>query len=495
MSVEFSYRLLLFFVSVGVLQTALDLIVLFSWRAFVRSRGWSAWWYRVPIALGVVLFFTFPFTVYLRQTELHPSLLNKVLHRTLTYWYMPKIAVVAGIVGYWIMRWIEKHFSPRVVSGVWAVYDWSKNVFTRLRRNIANAWKQAAMWDSGKPLSSTFPFRILRTVRLLFIPNDIANLPQPSINQPSSASLSRRAFLEKSAKLAGYGLAAAPVLVLGVDVVYTLYDFQVHPVTIPIKNLPRAFEGLTIAQISDLHAGSFFSEQPMQEARRIVESLKPDMLMITGDWVNWKADELPIILPEIHAMCLKAGKRDFAPLGVWGCLGNHDHYVGGQSHQELLDAVRAAGVNLLVNQNTTFSIDGEILQLAAIDNVGLRQNYGDLNKALNGLSAEHSTILLAHDPTFWDKKVHGKTSILSNGDELSIDLLLAGHTHGGQMGVQLAGMELSPASLLYRQCAGLYASEHGTAQHIYVNRGIGTTGVPVRIGIPPEITLITLKRT
>jgi predicted MPP superfamily phosphohydrolase len=96
---------------------------------------------------------------------------------------------------------------------------------------------------------------------------------------------------------------------------------------------------------------------------------------------------------------------------------------------------------------------------------------------------------MAHDPTFWDKKINGKTA-----NNMSIDLMLAGHTHGGQMGVNVFGIEFSPASLMYRQCAGLYKSEHGTGQHIYVNRGIGTTGIPVRIGIPPEITLLTLKR-
>jgi hypothetical protein len=485
MSVEFSTRLLLFFITVGALQTVLDVIVLSAWRVFVRSRAWSVWWYRVPIICGVVMFCVFPFTVYLRQTELHPSLFNKILHRSLSVWYMPKIPVVAGLVGYWVMLWIDKHFSKRVVALLSAVQEGCISLVS----SFQSAWNQASASGRGwKRLARTFSnisFKKNSTTTYTNASKEGAFLP---------LSHSRRAFLEKSVQYAGYGLASAPVLALGADAVYTLYDFQVHRVKIPVRNLPRQFEGLTIAQISDLHAGSFFSEQPMQEARRITESLKPDMVVVTGDWVNWKADELPIILPEIHEMCLNVGKKGFAPLGVWGCLGNHDHYVGGDSHQELLDAVRAAGVNLLVNQNTTFAIDGAALQLAAIDNVGLRQNYGDLNKALDGLSAEHSTILMSHDPTFWDKKIHGKTSTLDSGDELSIDLVLAGHTHGGQMGVHLFGMELSPASLMYKQCAGLYKSEHGTGQHIYVNRGIGTTGIPVRIGIPPEITLITLVK-
>jgi predicted MPP superfamily phosphohydrolase len=517
MSVEFSSRLLLFYITIGSVQAMLDVIVLLAWRAFVRSRmqsqvrpnGWSAWWYRVPIILGVVMFCVFPYTVYLRQNEIHPSLFSKILHRALSVWYMPKIAVVAGLVGYWVMRWIDKRFSRVVIDGL----DAAEERTIRWAKAVQAAWNQAFVKDTT---SLSFwqrwlhaPKNVLRTISItisiLISPSQkspqtstnaglnaspaipISTILTPTILTPSAAS--RRAFLEKSVKAAGYALASAPVLALGADAVYTLYDFQVHRVDVPVRGLPRQFEGLTIAQLSDFHAGSFFSEQPMQEARRITESLKPDMVVMTGDWVNWQSDELPIILPEIHAMCLNAGKNGFAPFGVWGCLGNHDHYVGGESHQELLDAVRAAGVTLLVNQNTTFHIDGEHLQLAAIDNVGLRQNFGDLDKALEGLYPIHPTILMAHDPTFWDKKINGKTA-----NNMSIDLMLAGHTHGGQMGVNVFGIEFSPASLMYRQCAGLYKSEHGTGQHIYVNRGIGTTGIPVRIGIPPEITLLTLKR-
>lgn len=494
MSVEYSTRLLLFFITVGALQTVLDVIVLASWRVFVRSRTWSVWWYRVPIILGVVMFFIFPYTVYLRQTELHPSLLNKILHRGLSLWYMPKIAVVAGLIGYWIMLWIDKNLSKIVVDFLYSVEDRSIRAAKKLQAswNLSSQEQKASSSVWKKRLLA--PTRVFQAFRNFFSKNTLQDSYEEIFAQQQPSSPARRIFLEKSIKTAGYALASAPVLALGADAVYTLYDFQVHRINIPIADLPRQFEGLTIAQLSDLHAGSFFSEQPMQEARRITESLKPDMVIITGDWVNWKADELPIILPEIHEMSLNAGKGSFAPLGVWGCLGNHDHYVGGDSHQELLDAVRAAGVNLLVNQNTTFAIDGAALQLAAIDNVGLRQRYGDLNKALDGLSAEHPTILMAHDPTFWDKSVHGKSSVLASGDELMIDAMFAGHTHGGQMGVQMFGMELSPASLMYRQCAGLYKSELGTQQHLYVNRGIGTTGIPVRIGIPPEITLLTLRR-
>lgn len=491
MSVEYSTRLLLFFITIGAFQTVLDVIVLTAWRTFVRSRGWSAWWWRAPVLLAVVMFCVFPFTVYLRQTELHPSLLSKILHRSLTVWYMPKIAVVVGLVGYWITRWIDKHFSKLVIELLSNIEERCFSLLSRIREAWTTTGKQKklALWKQVIML----PARVFQTASIALHSSEQPERPSET-HDTEPSSLSRRAFLERSVKWAGYGLATAPVAALGVNAVYTLYDFQVNRISIPIRNLPAQFEGLTIAQLSDLHAGSFFSEQPMQEARRITEALKPDMLVITGDWVNWKADELPIILPEIHAMCLNVGKNGFAPLGVWGCLGNHDHYVGGEAHQELLDAVRAAGVNLLVNQNTAFSIDGAMLQLAAIDNVGLRQNYGDLNKALDGLSAEHPTILMAHDPTYWDKKIHGKTSTLASGDELAIELVLAGHTHGGQIGVQLFGMELSPASLMYRQCAGLYKSKYGTGQHIYVNRGIGTTGIPVRIGIPPEITLITLRR-
>ncbi len=492
MLVEFSWRLLLFFVVVGILQTTLDVIALAAWRSFVRKKGWKSLWYTLPIALGVVMFFVFPFTVYLRQVEWYPSPLNKFLHKALTVWYMPKIPVVAFIVGRTVVNWLQHRFNTRLVDMLMYVIDLtiraahSVNNISLLQRTQALFFRIHAV----RGIASRFFLTALPTVQEL--PKQV---PKPfdapsTFAQNDTRLVSRRAFLTKAVNIGGYALAASPVLHLGTDALYTLYDFEIHRVEIPIKNLPRQFHGMTIAQLSDIHAGSFFSEQPMQEVCRLVESLRPDMVLVTGDWVNWRALELPLILPQIQRLCAFAEKN--ARFGLWGCLGNHDHYSTGAAHNEILSTIRAVGVKLLVNQNTTFRVDGASLQLAAIDNTGLRQNYGNLDAAMQGLSPENPTILMAHDPTFWDKKIHAKPHEALQGNIL-VDLTLSGHTHGGQMGLSIFGMDITPAALMYKQVAGLYADDYQLGQHIYVNRGIGTTGIPVRLGVPPEITLITLK--
>jgi uncharacterized protein len=460
MSVEFTWRLGLFFAVVWALQGALDAIVLPVWSRLVRRKGWHRFWYVVPAVIGCFMLCVMPLTLYLRQMEMHPGMLNKFLHQMLALWYVPKIPVAVGIVSLAIMRRFDDVFTARIVD-----------VLERAWRGALVLSMRGLEWFS-------------KSVRRF---SPISAHPLIIVAVEDIASPSRRAFLERSVKIGAYGLAAAPVLAVGADAVFTLYDFQVHRVRVRVRNLPRQFDGFRIAQLSDIHAGSLYSPKPMQEARRIAESLKPDVFMITGDWVNWRASELPLILPEIQQLCAFANTH--SRFGVWGCLGNHDHYSSGAEHQEILAAVRSAGVNLLVNQNTTFAVDGARLQLAGMDNVGLRQRYGNLEQTLTGLLPEHPTILMAHDPTFWDAHVNGKHIY-----DFTIDLTLAGHTHGGQIGVNILGLEISPAALMYRQFAGLYEGDNSLGQHIYVNRGIGTTGIPLRLGIPPEITLLTLTR-
>ncbi len=466
-----SVRLVVFSLVVLFVECTMDIYVLNSWRRFVRvnmrtidggiSRWFSsAWWYRIPIAIAFLMIFVFPITLWMRQTQSHPSVLNRALHIALAVWYMPKLPMCLFLLGRdaaRLLRRLWQHFMPMFIANLWLLLDFWRNVLVK---------------------------RIPRLERYL----------SP---RQSHLSENRRAFLRKSLAASGivgtWALAAAPVAALGYNMWDIMYNFQVHRVTIALQNLPRQFDGVTIAQLSDLHASSLWSDRPLQEMRRITHDLKPDMIVVTGDWVNFRANELPILIPEITNLCGKNGKRGSfytAPLGVFGSLGNHDHYAHAVDIDDIIAGIRSTGVDLLVNENHVFSVDGGIIQLGGNDNVGLRQNYGDLTKTLSGLSPEYPTILMAHDPTLWDKQVRG---FQPNG--ITVDLMLAGHTHGGQMGVRVADWELSPAMFLYRQWAGLYVDrEINPRQYVYVNRGIGTTGIPARIGIPPEITLITLQK-
>ncbi len=280
---------------------------------------------------------------------------------------------------------------------------------------------------------------------------------------------SRRAFLGKAA----WGMASVPYVLVGNGMWRTIYDFQVIEVDVPISNLPRSFDGIRIAQISDIHAGSFPDHRPFQEVRRLIAASKADLLTITGDFVNATPSELSLITAEMQKLK--------APLGVIASLGNHDHYNTPQQHQELIRTIRSTGIDLLINEHRTITVGGSSIVVAGTDNTGFKQNFARIDKALRGTEEDQTTILLAHDPTYWDAAIRGSQPV---------NLMLSGHTHGGQFGVQLLGFEWSPAQYVYKQWAGLYAEAD---QYLYVNRGIGTVGPPLRIGIPPEITIFTLR--
>jgi len=275
--------------------------------------------------------------------------------------------------------------------------------------------------------------------------------------------------------LAGWTLALLPFILYIYSSAVTTNDYEVKEVEVTLNNLPDNLDGLRIAQISDLHPPSFFSADAFWEVRQIIQSLDPDIIVITGDFVNNHPGELDLIYDDLSQLK--------APHGVYGCIGNHDHYMTDELHQILISKIENAGIDLLINENITLNIKGEKLQLAGVDNSSWQLNYGDYDKTFYGLSEYNPTILLCHDPVDWQNHVKGK---------YNADLTLAGHTHGGQVGIDIFGHELYPAVLAYTYWRGLYKEG---SQYLYVNTGLGTVGPPVRIGhIRPEITLLTLKK-
>lgn len=286
----------------------------------------------------------------------------------------------------------------------------------------------------------------------------------------------RRHFLREI----GWSAASVPFVVVGYSVFRTLYDFEVRRVEVPVPGLPRQLDGLTIGQLSDLHAGSFFSERPMQEAVSLLQAERPDIITITGDYVNHDAAEFALIRPSIQQLQ--------ADLGVYGCLGNHDHYA---NVGDVITQVRDTPVDLLINEHRTLSVDGARLHLVGVDNTGFYQNFANMEAAVTGLDerpGDDLRLLLAHTPTYWDEHVRPHHP--------EMDLMLCGHTHGGQLGVEVGPLRYSLARVAYPRWAGLYAEPRpGGGEHfLYVNRGIGTVGPPLRLGIRPEITLLTLRR-
>jgi len=253
---------------------------------------------------------------------------------------------------------------------------------------------------------------------------------------------------------------------------------------IAIAALPEGFEGLRLVQISDLHLGGFYHHRHyIADVVEHINRLEPDLLVFTGDMVHnfsEEADPFRELLSRLEA-----------PLGKFAILGNHDygHYYQWESEAEefqnlerVKQQIRASGFDLLLNEFRRIERNGSTLDLIGVENWGKPPfpQKGSLEKAMKGTDPDHMKILLSHDPSHWDLKVRGHEPIA---------LTLSGHTHGMQFGIEWGRFKWSPSKWTYRHWAGLYR-ENG--QYLYVNRGLGFTGYPGRVGIRPEITLITL---
>jgi predicted MPP superfamily phosphohydrolase len=267
------------------------------------------------------------------------------------------------------------------------------------------------------------------------------------------------------------------------------YKYRVHKVKVKSPNIPEAFNGFKIVQLSDIHSGSFMSPDPLIKAFGIVMDQKPDMILFTGDLVNNEAKET-----EPH---LDAYKMLKAPYGVYSSLGNHDYgdykydWDPGakEANLEALKDVHAkSGWRLLMNEHVPIEKDGQKIALLGIENWGGNLNfprYGKLDNAHAGTEGYPFKILLSHDPSHWDMQVSQERKYKD------IDLTLSGHTHGMQFGIEIPGFKWSPAKYIYKHWAGLYRQDN---QYLYVNRGLGFLGYPGRLGIWPEITVIELER-
>jgi len=285
----------------------------------------------------------------------------------------------------------------------------------------------------------------------------------------SIMSLQRRKVLHTI----GASMSIIPFIATAQGVFHTIYNIEIKNIEIVLPGLHRNHDGLRLIQISDIHTGSYFGTQYLEEAIKVINSLKADIIAITGDYVNFDPEELLPFLPTLRKVS--------ASIGVFGSLGNHDHYMTELKHSQLCEMIRSTGIDLLVNQAKVLTINNADLIIAGTDNTGFNQKFGDLNRTYDGIPKELPSILMAHDPTYW------KMEILDSG---LADITLSGHTHGGQIGIELLGEAYSPAQFVYEQWSGLY-QEHD--KYLYVNRGLGTVGPPIRIGIQPEITVITLR--
>ncbi len=324
---------------------------------------------------------------------------------------------------------------------------------------------------------------------LFFLIDDLRRVVQWMVSKFSTATtesvvepkgISRSAFLSWAGMIAGGGLFGNLVYGFG-----NKYKYQIVKQKLKFDNLPSAFKGLKVIQISDIHSGSFNNKNAVMKGVEKILKEKPDLLLFTGDLVNNIATEMDDYL-EIFAK-LKA------PMGVYSILGNHDYgdYVQWKTAEqkianlEKLKQVHATlGWRLMMNENIKLEKNGEHILILGVENWSAKARfpkYGDLAKAYEGSQPESFKILMSHDPSHW------KAEVLKNYPDISF--MLSGHTHGMQFGVELPGFKWSPIQYMYHEWAGLY--EEG-AQKLYVNRGFGFLGYPGRVGILPEITVFEL---
>lgn len=295
-------------------------------------------------------------------------------------------------------------------------------------------------------------------------------------------TISRSEFLSKTALVVG----ALPFGAMAYGIISGAHDYRVKRKTIYLPNLPKSFDGIKIGHLSDIHAGSFFNRTAVKGGVEMMMNEKPDVIFFTGDLVNNESTELKEYMNVFNKLK--------AQLGVFSVTGNHDYgdyqpwpslEAKKQNFSNVIEAHRLLGFDLLLNDHRFIRLGGEKLAVLGIENWGAGRfaKYGKIDKANAGTDEAPVKLLLSHDPSHWDAQVRPLYP--------SIDVAFAGHTHGFQLGVEIGNFKWSPSQYVYKQWAGLY--QEGS-QYLYVNRGFGYLGYPGRIGMPPELTIIELKR-
>ncbi|WP_456420366.1 metallophosphoesterase [Lutibacter sp.] len=312
-------------------------------------------------------------------------------------------------------------------------------------------------------------FRIFKGVILFFSSEPLTYFPE------------RREAVSKIA----LGLAAIPF----VSVIYGMtkgkYNYQVLKHTLFFEDLPEAFDGFKLTHISDIHSGSFDDELKIKHGIDLINKQESDVILFTGDIVNNKAEEMNPWIKDFKELKAEYGK--------YSVLGNHDYgeYVKWKSNeekeqnfQEIKNIHPKIGFNLLLNDSIYLEKENDKIALIGVENWGVRfKKAGDLALASSKIKKEDFKILLSHDPSHWNTEVKNHKN--------NYQLTLSGHTHGMQFGIEIPGFKWSPIQYVYKQWAGIYKEFNS---YINVNRGFGFLAFPGRVGIWPEITVITLKK-
>ena len=381
---------------------------------------------------------------------------------------IPRGTMITVLAGLWFSSAMFAYLAVKGVRGIERIWHW----LHRARQGKARA-------TSGNSAPhSVAPYAALETL----------------------ADPSRRYFFRTASIAAG----AAPFLGVMYGFAAERLNYQVRRVEIPIPNLPDGLSGMKIAQLSDIHLSGYMPRSQVRRAVDMANDLGADIAVVTGDFITGAGDPLADCIDEVRRLCV--------PLGVWGCNGNHEIYAMAEDAAEIL--FQQAGMKLLRSENEQLIFRGAQFNLIGVDYQRERGPGGRRVELLSEMQSlvrrDMPNILLSHNPNSFNRAA-----------ELGIELSLAGHTHGGQVQVEILDHRLSPARFITDYIAGEYqrplfapaindrawqgspkrvdlrlSNLDATRGHavLYVNRGLGTVGAPVRLGVPPEITLLTLRR-
>jgi predicted MPP superfamily phosphohydrolase len=376
-------------------------------------------------------------------------------------------------------RWIVR--AALILAGIAMVSVLYDRIFHKFLPADLSRWiaPPAQLWI----FTSTFTFFCIEIVRVIsWSYGKLTRLFTPAEKRvPHDPT--RRSVIRQAASLAGCAPFAAAIYGYG----WERLRFETVRLEVPVSGLPRALDGLRIVQLSDIHVGDFMPLHDVGRAVEIANGLVPHLAVVTGDFVTSFGDPLAECITEL------SGLR--APMGVWGCNGNHEIYAGAEEMAEELFALH--GMRLLRQSATQVQWNGGSLNLIGIDYSHNVPITGSALPSLKGAETlvrrDMPNILLSHNPNTFP-------AAAAAGVELS----LAGHTHGGQVNIEILNKSWSPARFMTNFVAGMYHLPMGTSgslshaaagesAYLYVNRGLGTLGVPARLGARPEITLLTLR--
>ncbi len=410
-------------------------------------------------------------------------------------WIVALVMVLLDTYIFFVVRTLTQHNSERFRMTIYIGY-WAISISVILVLLTFPYWRQSSWMKETREyvfaivLGLVFA-KLIAVVFFLF--DDIRRgamwLMSKLFHRTGADYVQDDPAIPRSQFLSWFGFAAGTTL-FG-SLIYGFsnkYDYKARNIKLSFDNLPKAFKGFRIVQISDIHSGSFHNKEAVSKGVDMILQQKADLILFTGDIVNDDAKEM---IDYIDVF-----KRIKAPYGVYSTLGNHDYgdYKWGsnptgeafvekqKNHQRVINTHKQLGWRLMMNEHIAIEKEGEAFALIGIENWGAKAGfpkYGRMDLAYPGTEKYSFKLLMSHDPSHWDAEVRPKY-----GD---IDLMLSGHTHGMQFGIETPWFRWSPVQWVYKQWAGLYVEGK---QHLYVNRGYGFIGYPGRVGILPEITVI-----